>query len=82
MSWTMTKEQYDRVSEELKERSKIIDKFNSTPEIVGGCLHKACPRCSGGGVDKDGQGCIHMISCPCKNCSPQLNFSESNRRTK
>lgn len=34
------------------------------------CLHQSCSSCSGTGRRKDGTVCVHMISCPCKNCSP------------
>lgn len=35
------------------------------------CLHNACPRCQGSGVDKvTGMHCIHGISCQCRSCSP------------
>lgn len=66
MSWTMTKEEYEQVKEQLATRLKGFD----SPAITAdNCLHKSCQKCSGVGVDKDGQACIHMISCPCKNCS-------------
>ncbi len=34
------------------------------------CLHRQCPECKGTGGKKDGIICIHMISCPCKGCTP------------
>jgi len=34
------------------------------------CLHDSCPSCNGSGSQKDGQVCIHAISCPCPKCSP------------
>ena len=35
------------------------------------CLHDNCPSCGGTGIRKDGLGmCVHMISCPCRKCSP------------
>lgn len=34
------------------------------------CLHKTCTDCQGSGKKKDGQVCIHYISCPCNKCSP------------
>lgn len=30
------------------------------------CLHSRCDDCKGSGVKKDGQMCIHSISCQCK----------------
>lgn len=33
------------------------------------CFHKNCPECKGTGRKGNGQNCIHMISCPCPNCS-------------
>lgn len=36
-----------------------------------GCLHKQCPNCNGTGQSVHGT-CIHMISCPCKSCSPYM----------
>ena len=35
------------------------------------CLHDSCPECHGTGVkSRDGSICVHMISCPCRRCSP------------
>ncbi len=36
------------------------------------CLHKQCPECEGKGVKKNGQPCIHMISCHCRKCYSPL----------
>lgn len=34
------------------------------------CLHLKCSECNGTGFKKNGLGtCVHMISCPCKNCN-------------
>lgn len=33
------------------------------------CLHAACTRCHGTGVDKNGKMCVHALSCPCPKCS-------------
>ena len=46
-----------------------LRKENEQPKQL--CLHKACMKCHGSGVDKDGMTCIHMISCPCPNCTPR-----------
>ena len=35
------------------------------------CLHKKCSLCHGTGVKTDGRPCVHMISCPCANCTPR-----------
>lgn len=29
------------------------------------CLHDTCEECNGTGPKSNGQGCVHMISCPC-----------------
>jgi len=34
------------------------------------CLHNGCSQCHGTGIKKNGEICVHMISCPCKNCNP------------
>jgi hypothetical protein len=34
------------------------------------CLHRTCSACHGTGVKRNGTACVHMISCPCRNCSP------------
>ncbi|WEU68942.1 hypothetical protein HS371_52 [Klebsiella phage vB_KpP_HS37] len=33
------------------------------------CLHAACTKCHGTGVDKNGKMCVHALSCPCPKCS-------------
>lgn len=37
------------------------------PEKSEHCLHKNCPECKAGRCSG-----IHMISCPCRSCSPML----------
>lgn len=32
------------------------------------CAHQQCTACKGTGVRRDGQMCIHAISCNCTNC--------------
>jgi hypothetical protein len=34
------------------------------------CLHDECSECNGSGRKKNGQICVHMISCPCPKCTP------------
>lgn len=34
------------------------------------CFHLACSKCQGTRRDEFGRACIHMISCPCKRCTP------------
>lgn len=34
------------------------------------CLHKKCSMCKGTGHRKNGEICIHYISCRCKLCNP------------
>ena len=33
------------------------------------CLHKGCTDCHGTGKKKNGEACIHFISCPCPQCT-------------
>ena len=35
------------------------------------CLHDSCPDCHGSGVKKNGEICVHWISCPCPRCTPR-----------
>jgi hypothetical protein len=49
-----------------KRRSKIE---YDLPEDAD-CLHDACPECQGTGRKRDGQLCIHSISCYCSKCLP------------
>jgi hypothetical protein len=35
------------------------------------CLHDGCLECVGTGRKKNGEMCIHFISCPCPKCTPQ-----------
>lgn len=75
MSWTMTEEDYRRMSGSILERIDDLEKMHrKVGETEQKCLHKSCPDCQGTGVKKNGifqgQPCIHMISCPCKRCSP------------
>lgn len=43
------------------------------PVSNGGCLHLNCPECHGTGIKHTTGGpCIHMLSCPCRRCSPSM----------
>lgn len=56
--------------EELRkvvERTPFIKKL--TEEQRPKCLHTACSKCHGTGVDSLGHLCVHAISCPCPNCT-------------
>ncbi len=43
---------------------------NLPPPNTQPCLHKSCMDCFGTGRKRNGELCIHMISCPCPRCSP------------
>lgn len=49
---------------------KLMNKFFWGKKNSQECLHKKCPECNGTGTKKNGQICVHMISCPCSRCSP------------
>lgn len=34
------------------------------------CAHMSCSECHGTGIKANGSMCVHMISCPCRRCSP------------
>lgn len=34
------------------------------------CLHSKCSECGGSGVKKNGDLCLHFLSCSCKKCNP------------
>lgn len=57
----------------MKQESKSSRFFNFEEEkdcmSEQKCLHESCPDCNGSGVKKNGQPCIHMLSCPCRRCS-------------
>lgn len=55
---------------EKDEHTKLIRGWNEEPRPR--CLHEACPRCKGTGIEKDGTRCVHMISCSCPKCSPRM----------
>lgn len=33
------------------------------------CLHMRCIECNGSGNKKNGEICVHFISCNCNNCN-------------
>ena len=48
----------------------FVDKSTKSPQHSS-CMHDNCPTCKGTGIRNDGLGsCVHMISCPCKKCTP------------
>lgn len=56
-----------------EEKIKKIRAIRESAEIVGKsvypqeyCLHKTCIGCKSGTCNG-----VHMISCPCSNCSPR-----------
>lgn len=56
--------------EELRkvvESTPFIKKL--TEEQRPTCLHVACTKCRGTGIDKSGKLCVHALSCPCPKCS-------------
>lgn len=36
------------------------------------CLHNRCISCVGTGIKKNGDRCIHFLSCPCGRCKPGM----------
>lgn len=34
------------------------------------CLHSRCSECGGSGLKKNGDLCLHFLSCSCKKCNP------------
>jgi hypothetical protein len=42
------------------------------PQEKQECLHDGCTECNGTGKKKNGQMCVHMISCPCEKCTPRF----------
>ena len=53
----------------LKTNYKIEKQCNNLTQ-QNRCLHDSCTMCNGTGIKKDGSACVHMLSCPCKKCSP------------
>lgn len=61
----MTPEDAIKLKKLLEGTGQFLNKTASNE----GCLHKACTRCNGTGITKDGGFCIHGIACPCSGCS-------------
>lgn len=55
------------------EEDKRLERWRKSNNKYGNnikeCLHKSCPECKGTGKKKNGEMCIHMISCPCPRCN-------------
>lgn len=52
-----------------KNNTKIFNKEVNDVDLRP-CLHDQCTECDGTGKKKNGQTCIHYISCPCPKCTP------------
>jgi hypothetical protein len=49
------------------------DNFGKVAKQKQKCLHLNCSCCNGTGINKyTKEPCIHMISCPCPQCSPNV----------
>lgn len=55
----------------LEPNKELMPFYYICPQDDDGCLHKNCPNCHGTGQSVHGT-CIHMISCPCKSCTPWM----------
>lgn len=65
-AWKTLKEEMDKLKEKEFPYGKYIEpRTDAWPEKSEHCLHKNCPGCKSGTCSG-----IHMISCPCKNCTP------------
>lgn len=64
------KEHWDSIDEYLKERIKELEQKFTKKIVRDDCLHRTCPNCKGAGIRENGFACLHMLYCPCKNCSP------------
>lgn len=47
----------------------IMDDSDWFKEPKQKCLHDQCSECHGKGEKKNGERCIHMISCSCPRCT-------------
>lgn len=71
MNNTDDKEHWDSIDEYLKERIKELEeRYTMKKTLREDCLHRACSSCKGTGVRENGKACLHMLYCPCKNCTP------------
>lgn len=48
---------------------KMWQKALNLSKIKKECLHTKCPECHGSGRKKNGETCVHFISCPCERCN-------------
>lgn len=57
--------------EKIQQLKKLLEDLESRKkgEKVK-CLHKLCPECKGTGIKRNGDSCVHYISCACPRCSP------------
>ena len=55
---------------DYKKRFMDMQKLGSDAEPPK-CQHDSCSECHGTGKKKNGDMCIHMISCRCPKCSPR-----------
>lgn len=63
----MNREEYEK--DLANRQKKHIDGIQSKQHWRP-CMHDNCPECCGTGIRRDGRACVHMISCPCPQCSP------------
>ena len=61
----------DKKVQKVLDMLKAHDNTFKEVQTIGGCLHYSCSDCKGTGKKKSGGVCIHMLSCPCSNCTPR-----------
>lgn len=66
----MNKKKIEKILKEWlnKEGSKT---GNTEDLFTQECLHDSCPECHGTGTRRNGNMCVHNISCPCPKCTPR-----------